>query len=208
MRMQCLASILVSLSLLLGGCYVDADTPVGDQVMAIDPKEWEGSWLSIGRGDTFRVKVVDAANGVLRATSISEWLGKTKLETTDLYLRRSASFGDYWLLSGKESDSDGNTTKPVYVWLGIAGAGRNTCVFWVPRGAVFRALVQSGVLPGKGSDPRVHLRQLTAEHLKMISEEDSVMRLSMLEDNPTLEPKSPFFFWNQPFVFIRLPGSD
>jgi uncharacterized protein YceK len=40
MRMQCLALMLTSLALLVGGCgSVTSETPVGDQITHIDPND-------------------------------------------------------------------------------------------------------------------------------------------------------------------------
>jgi len=130
MRPRYLAAIPVLLTLFIAGCgtVTSTEAPIGEGVTAIDPKDWEGTWLMYVPGAeivnvdflTFQVKVIDADNGVLSVTGLrdSKKEGGPELKNVRVYLRYRPS--DYWLWSVKSSDLSEDPDKPlVYLW-GIA----------------------------------------------------------------------------------------
>jgi hypothetical protein len=185
--------LLIPLTLLVGGCgTVTSATPVGDQVVAIESEDLDGAWLG-PKGTPLELRIVDAQNGVVRITEIGD---KGEVESLDVHFRRSDNaIGPYWLWSVKLSDFAKDTDYPGYLW-GIAKRDSEQIVFWLAQARTFRALVESGALPGEVSDDAVHLGQLTAQQLWLIHDEDSVM--SFIPG-----PKLALFHWDEPFVLVR-----
>jgi len=203
MRQRYLATILILLLLLIAGCgsVTSTEIPMGDVVTAIDPKDWEGTWLMYGPWNvgvlSFQVRVTDADNGVLDvATVLYHSNAAPVFKSFRLYLRHRQS--DYWLWSLKASDASDDAAQPGYFWgLAARRLGSERAVLWAPRENAFADLVDQGILQGEVSGTDVLLENFTEKQWELMEAEDSVLT------QHAHEPKLSLFYWEAPLVFIR-----
>lgn len=190
----------ITLSLLfaasLGACdSVLVPEPIGDEAVALEAADWQGTWVS---GEiVLMTTVLDAEAGIVQAAWMERYQDGARLETFEGQVRRT---GDWVFLSMPDPDPERNDTaapgeeaaalaEPAveYLWARILNDGR-TALLWWPRAEAFRAAVQDGRLPGsigEGNDMR--LGELTAEHLDLIN-----------------APESGLLGWQEPMVFVRI----
>jgi hypothetical protein len=169
---------VLALALCAASCSaVHSERPVGDEVLAAAPEEWNGTWLH--KDGAIQVKVVDGPNGVMRVAWPEDKGGEFKLESYTLQLRKSGA----WTFVNLREEGEGER----YLWGRFRKDGAQVIV-WTPDAEKFKALVRSGALPGKVSkDGDVVLRPLLARHTKLL----------------TSEQRGVLFDWTQPLVFFR-----
>ena len=215
MSLRSVALVLTPLVLLLGGCSaVTSDAPVGDKIEALDPKDWNGLWVfPQGLRDeddstAVRLVVSDAKNGVISASTsyLDHDAGRLvedelKILTGNLYVRRSDSSPGYWLISQKASEFN-ETSREGHGWV-IASRRSRQLILWVPNADAFKDLVTNGALHGEVFAGRystyVHLGELTAEDLALISSRDGVLSAR----REPVQPGLILFYWDNPLVFTR-----
>ena len=124
----------------------------------------------------------------------------------DLYLRRSDSFPEYWLMSLTAYDLNEHWPEQGYVWFIAHRDQARQVSLWVPNADTLKELVRSGVIHGevnwKMGGSEVLLDELTVEDLELIASHDSVISATRSSfDSGSLG--RPLFLWNRPLVFIR-----
>ena len=182
---------MVALAMLLAGCdAVSVDEPVGEEAVALEVADWQGTWVS---GEVvLMTTVLDAAAGRVQAAWMERYEEGARLETSEGVVRRT---GDWVFLSmpqpdDAEPDADAAPRPEAaarYLWVRVVNDGR-TALLWWPDAEAFRAAVRDGRLPGViGEDDDIHLGDLTAEHLELIN-----------------APESGLLGWQEPMVFVRI----
>lgn len=173
--------LLLSLFLLapgFPGCaavYVDA--PVGEIPVALDPDEWDGTWIVDGNAVVF--KVLDPEGGLIQLGWIeSEEEGELTVGRALLHLREAGER----MFATLESDE---SEEGWHYWALVIRTEENLLVL-EPKVDRFRGLVQEGRLPGhvegeSGSD--VYLTGMEPRHLNLILAEpvDALFDLDVLE---------------------------
>lgn len=191
----------------LAGCEaVYTPRPLGDEVVALDPAEWQGTWLAPDMVIT--TTVLDGAAGRLQAAWIERGTAGATLEIVEGSVRASGDWTFANILDETESEPPaearggaepaaegaapvaGQGTSqgigPRYVWLRVE-KGENHLTLWSPNVEQFKILVGDGRLPGRVTDDGVELGELTPEQLRMIN-----------------DPASNLLNWADPAVFVRI----
>ena len=194
-------------ALALAGCEaVYAPRPLGDEVVTLDPAEWQGTWLAPDMVIT--TTVLDGAAGRLQAAWIERGTAGATLEIVEGSVRASGDWTFANILDETESEPPaeapgsaepaaegaapvaGQGTSqgigPRYVWLRVE-KGENHLTLWSPNVEQFKILVGDGRLPGRVTDDGVELGELTPEQLRMIN-----------------DPASNLLNWADPAVFVRI----
>ena len=149
----------------LSGCAgVVSTRPVGlaPLDLADQADKWTGTWRS-SMGPC-AITVAEAANGVILMTSTKpEGWGRWSNETQRIYLRTG---GDWTYASMEFAEG----TNAVYLWGKIANEG-GTILWWQPDPSKFKALVESGALPG--TVEKTVRKKITAPDLPILGYTDS-----------------------------------
>jgi hypothetical protein len=179
----------------LVGCEaVYTPKPLGDEVVTLDPAEWQGTWLAPDMVIT--TTVLDGAAGRLQTAWIERGPAGVTLEVVEGSLRAT---GDWTFANtldepeespeeegGGEAPGVEQGTEPRYVWVRVE-KGENHLTVWSPNVEQFKILVGDGRLPGRVTDDGVVLGELTPEQLRMIN-----------------DPASNLLNWADPAVFVRI----
>ena len=190
-------------ALALAGCEaVYTPRPLGDEVVTLDPAEWQGTWLAPDMVIT--TTVLDGAAGRLQAAWIERGTAGATLEIVEGSVRASGDWTFANILDETESELPaeardgaepaaegaapvaGQGIGPRYVWLRVE-KGENHLTLWSPNVEQFKILVGDGRLPGRVTDDGVELGELTPEQLRMIN-----------------DPASNLLNWSDPAVFVRI----
>jgi hypothetical protein len=171
-------------ALALAGCEaVYAPKPLGDEVVTLDPAEWQGTWLAPDMVIT--TTVLDGAAGRLQTAWIERGPAGATLEVVEGTIRSTGDWVFASTLDEPEAPAD-ETTAPRYHWLRVE-KGENHLTVWSPNVEQFKILVGDGRLPGRVTDEGVELGELTPEQLRMIN-----------------DPASNLLNWADPAVFVRI----
>ena len=176
--MRLFKGLLVAVSVLsLTGCStVSSPKPMGENIVSVEPEQWEGTWITSTMDTPVSIKVTDAKKGILKAA----WLDDMKMESCEIYLLESGE----WMF-GNVKDEENSSR---FLW-GRLKKDDSQIIAWFPEVEKIRDLVKAGSLPGTvDEDGDVALGDLKAEHLKLITSDD----------------KGILFEWEEPLVLIRL----
>jgi hypothetical protein len=176
--MSLFKGMLVAVSVLsLAGCSSVCSTkPVGEKAVAVEPEEWEGTWINSEMDTPVSIKVTDAKKGILKAM----WIDKMKMESCDFQLLESGT----WMFGSMRKDDKDNR----YLW-GRIKKDAGQIIVWIPDVTKIRELVKAGTLTGTvAEDGDVTLGDLNAAQLSVITSED----------------KGLLFEWTNPLILIRL----
>ena len=169
-----LAALLV---LAFTGCSpVYVPTPLGEEPACLKAEEWDGTWQST-EGSVV-MKVTDSEKGLLR---ITEDTGNLEFESLDVLLRTS---GDWMFGSVKDEESKDVVR---YLWARVK-RDEGQVILWLPDTEKFKGLVSNGTLPGKVEGDEVHLGELSAAHLAILTSSSQGVLLN----------------WENPLVLIRM----
>jgi hypothetical protein len=186
-------------ALALVGCEaVYSPEPLGDEVVTLDPAEWQGTWLAPDMVIT--TTVLDGAAGRLQTAWIERGTAGATLEVVEGTLRATGDWTFANILDDAEAeapadapaDAEGKApdaeqvTEPRYVWVRVE-KGENHLMVWSPNVEQFKVLVGDGRLPGRVTDDGVVLGELTPEQLRMIN-----------------DPAANLLNWADPAVFVRI----
>jgi hypothetical protein len=181
--------------LLLAGCEaVYSSRPLGDTAVALDPAEWQATW--IGPDMVITTTVLDGAAGRLQSAWIERGPGGATLEVAEGDVRATGDWTFANMLDEKDppaestdSDSDGASgaePEPRYTWVRLQ-KGQNYLTVWSPNVERFKVYVGDGRLPGRVTDDGVVLGELTPAQLALIN-----------------DPASGLLDWSNPTVFVRI----
>lgn len=179
--MMRLALAMTSLLLFAGCTSVYSPEPLGDEVVSLDPAEWQGTWF--GGEMIVMTTVVDAGKGLLQAAWMERKGDGARFEVTVGQIRST----DGVLYASIEDDE--KEGKKLYHWSRI-DKDKDQLTLWLPRPEEFETLIKQGVLPGVVTEDGVVLEKLTAEHLEMLND----VSKNLLD-------------WQEPVVFYRLASS-
>jgi hypothetical protein len=188
----------------LAGCEaVYTSQPLGDEVVVLDPAEWQGTWLAPDMVIT--TTVLDGAAGRLQAAWIERGTAGATLEIAEGSIRASGDWtfanildeteeppGEAQGGEGGQGESEAGAAAdvvpaaPRYVWLRVE-KGESHLTLWSPNVEQFKILVGDGRLPGRVTDDGVELGELSPEQLRMIN-----------------DPASNLLNWADPAVFVRI----
>lgn len=176
-------------ALALVGCEaVYTPRPLGDEVVTLDPAEWQGTWLAPDMVIT--TTVLDGAAGRLQTAWIERGPSGVTLEVVEGSIRAT---GDWTFANTLDEPEDQveeegaeQGTEPRYVWVRVE-KGENHLMVWSPNVEQFKILIGDGRLPGRVTDDGVVLGELTPEQLRMIN-----------------DPASNLLNWADPAVFVRI----
>ena len=184
-------------ALALVGCEaVYTPKPLGDEVVTLDPAEWQGTWLAPDMVIT--TTVLDGAAGRLQTAWIERGPAGVTLEVVEGSIRSTGDWtfanilDDAEVLADTPADAEGaapraeQATEPRYVWVRVE-KGDNHLTVWSPNVEQFKILVGDGRLPGRVTDDGVVLGELTPEQLRMIN-----------------DPAANLLNWADPAVFVRI----
>jgi hypothetical protein len=166
-------------ALLLAGCdAVFTPEPLGDDVVKLDPAQWQGTWLTTDM--VVVTTVLDSDKGRLQAAWLEREENGAEMESFSGLVRSS---DEIYYFNIKDSNEG---VERRYHWIRVDPAdGRMT--LWGPDLEQFEAAVASGRIPGKKTDDGVVLGELEAEHMKMIND----VSTGLLQ-------------WDDPAVMIRI----
>lgn len=179
------AAVAVAIS----GCSAVLSThPVGERPQAVDPADWDGTWLAEDGALTF--KVVDPAAGKLVVGWIEDSEGELGLESLEALLLSS---NDRLFVNIRDdAEEDGKPPTPRYLFA-LARREGAELVLWTPRVEPFRTLVDNGTLPGQAEGDEIVLGPMSPEQLALV----------------TSGRAAELFAWDEPVVFRRLiPSPD
>lgn len=191
--MNKISLLALMLTLPLSGCNVVllvlSKKPLGDKPLKVDPKNWQGNWVT--NEGFVSIRVTDGATGSLQLTWTAEDPNsKPQLKTVSAQLRQS---GDWTFLNikGDQVDDDGkegdDPKKDYFVWARVKRDGE-FFIAWAPEKKAFEELVKNGVLPGEIKDNAVILDSLDPE------------KTSNLKNHADCS----LFRWEHPMVFFRV----
>lgn len=181
--------------LLLAGCEaVYSPQPLGDTAVALDPAEWQGTWLA---PDTVIITtVLDGEVGRLQTAWMERGPEGAKMEVVEGSIRATGEWTFANMLDDKRDaeqpaagENEGETpadSEPVYSWLRLQ-KGQNHLTVWSPNVEQFKLFVGDGRLPGRVTDDGVVLGVLTPAQLALIN-----------------DPASGLLDWNNPAVFVKI----
>lgn len=191
------ARILASLlTLALAACdTVTSPAPLGEEVVRVNPAEWEGFWMH--PDGPLSIKVIDAEQGLLRF----DYEDEGKPVSLPVQLRQSNGWQFVNVTVG-DFDPDLDAEHPEHwLWARVLHKG-DTLIAWGPQPSVFAGLVAEGVLPGAVDEGSVVLGSLCPEHYRVITASSHGLVLD----------------WENPLVLTRaahdglppplLPGAD
>jgi len=176
-----LVFILCVVFVLCSCSVVASKRPVGETPVALNTKEWDGTWFNPG-GDYCMMKVKNENEGILRLA----WFEDDKEVThksSDVFIRKSGN----WLFASMKEDDDKNVVDSPYVWA-IIKKSRKTIFIWLPNEDRFKKLVETKTFPGEVKNGTLILTDLKPEHMKII----------------TTDERSSLFDWEDPLVLIKL----
>lgn len=172
--------VLCAVALAAGCSGVYSPVPVGDKPTNIEDtsEEWQGTWVH--PAGALYIKVMDAANGVLKVAWIDDRQGDLVLDTASVFLRDGGGWTFASIMPG------GATDDTPYLW-GRIEMGKRLAIFWMPDVDKFEALVREGKIPGEVEGNDVVLGRLTSSHLELIASETSGV----------------LFDWEEPLVLMK-----
>lgn len=157
------------MSLTVSSCtWVVSVEPVGDESLYLEPREWEGVWVSdmwsdSGGVETFTVRIVDAVSGVLERRHLQD-------STTHQFFVRQNAYGNdkdkhAFFISVLNEDDD----PAGYSWAMFQRNG-NALIPFLPDFDEFKTLVEKGEINGTlESEYVVRLEHLPKDQLDRIS---------------------------------------
>lgn len=179
---------VLALALLSGGCSaVLTVEPVGREPVVLDPAEWDGVWcdldaaathlsgVRVDEGDCLTLTVIDPEEGTLEVVD-----PKSREPDRAAIVRRTPGSDAMFLTVPYPPDANEHA-----FWVRIR-VNDGVLLFWEPTVDAFRALVESGSLPGS-SGQDVVLFPLDADALGLIREQESLL-----------------FRWEDPEVLVRV----
>jgi hypothetical protein len=141
--------ILAICLLTLIGCLVESQEPVGETPASINPREWEGAWVSSENdpGTPRILQIFNPPQGIFLMKH-KKWNEKKKQaeysEIHWLYLRQS---GDWLFASWREVGAS------MFLWGKIENRamedGGRVLLLWLPNPDKIHALIKEGLLPGR-----------------------------------------------------------
>ena len=185
--------------LVLVGCEaVYTPKPLGDEVVMLDPAEWQGTWLAPDMVIT--TTVLDGAAGRLQTAWIERGPSGVTLEVVEGSIRSTGDWTFANILDDVEAEARADTpvaaqgetagaeqgTEPRYFWVRVEKSEKHLTL-WSPNVEQFKILIGDGRLPGRVTDDGVVLGELTPEQLRMIN-----------------DPAANLLNWADPAVFVRI----
>lgn len=186
-------------ALLLAGCEaVFTPRPLGDAAVALDPAEWQATW--VGPDMVITTTVLDAEAGVLQAAWIERGTQGATLEVVEGSIRATGEWTFANILDEKQGgdQADGevrgevaaaaleSAPGPRFTWVRLEKRDRHLTV-WSPNVEQFKRFVGDGRLPGEVTDDGVVLGELTEAQVRMIN-----------------DPASNLLNWADPGMFVRI----
>lgn len=187
--------LIVALAVLSGCDSVTVDKPFGDPPKTIRQEEWAGYW-HIDDDTVLRIRVVDAAAGLLEAASIEDGDSDPKIERTKIHLREVGEWKFMFLPGKKEGEG--------YTWCKYDNYEGKMVIVWLPSTAKFKTAVEQGLLRGEvraettpepaGSpfkatkQTNIFVKDLGKKEIELIASED----------------KGVYFDWQHPLPFMRI----
>lgn len=189
MKTPCRMLLLTSFLWLTGCESVFVAQPLGDEVVVLEEKLWQGQWSN---GEmVITTTIINAEKGILQAAWVERGELGGELEMATGYVRRT---GGVIYLNLPNLDSDalpdedaGDDKVPEYHWARLQ-QDEHRAVLWWPSQERFRDAIRAGTLPGtirEGHD--VVLGQLNEQQLQYIN-----------------TPEANLLNWTEPLVFVRI----
>ena len=179
-----LTNLALSLFLVvLSGCVL-TKTPLGDAPLNISghENEWEGAWFD-GEG-AVRVRVEDAAQGILQAGWVDEHDGNLVFMSIQLQIRKTADrlYANFELTGLNPPQANRDYLIPARIKL-----ENRHLEFWLMDDKVVGDLVSKGVLPGR-----------VEKEVVIVDKLDEAQLMSGTGNSRKL------FEWNHPHSFYKL----
>ncbi len=159
--------LMILLALLAAGCgQVRSQAPVGPYPAKIDPKVYEGMWLSTYSGISVSVVVTDEKQGRLKAAWLETEDDISRVQQAEIEMRSSTPGGPAEFLSIRfDPELDGYKGKAPWLLAGIVTNEQNHFAkILVADAGEFATPVESGKLPGMverhGESTDVYLDEL------------------------------------------------
>lgn len=187
--------VLGALMFLAGCDSVTVDKPFGTPPVKIDKEEWAGYWHLDG-DEVCRIRIVDAAAGLLEAAVIQDNDEGLQVERTKIYLREVGDWKFMFLPGEKEGEG--------FTWAKYENHEGKMVMVWLPASKKFQAAIAQGLLRGevlsetapgaKGTvlgemkSTSVLLKELGQREIELIMSDD----------------KGVFFDWQHPLPFLRI----
>jgi hypothetical protein len=194
--MKTIAFWAIGFLALLAGCdKVTVEKPFGTPPAKIDPAEWVGYW-HLDDDEVGRIKIVDAAAGLLEAAVVKDGPGGQQVERTKIYLREVGAWKFLFLPGEKASDG--------YTWVKYENYDGKMVMVWLPSTRRCKAALEQGLLRGEvrsEGDPAAKgtlLGETTSTTILLKELSPKEIELIMSED------KGPFFEWQHPLPFLRV----
>lgn len=155
--------LALALAVLASACtVVTTAEPLGTHPVALEPAEWDGTWLH-AEGAVF-LKVTDAAAGRMQLVALDESDGDDAL--TARTIRVEVLGHDGWLFANLVVDEEPDTT----YWVRLKREGRQLLA-WLPSPEAVAEVVRAGHLPGEVDEHgNVHLAPLDDAGLRVITD--------------------------------------
>lgn len=173
--------LCMSLTLALTCCGCSAvytHRPVGLTATDItaEAAEWEGTWVH--PEGAFSVLVEDGSNGLIQAAWVERGGGALKHKSATVHLRDAGG----WTFASAQAENEDD----LYVW-GRIEKEKRSALIWLPDVAKFKALIESGTLPGVTNGSNVILGDLSTNDF----------------DNICSDSKQVLFDWDKPLVLWK-----
>lgn len=178
---------LMAIVLVTGCDAVYTRQPIGDEPLALETAQWQGTWLN---GEVVMLTtVLDADNGKLQTAWLERGETGARMEVVVGEVRHTGE--RVYINSLDEPDeadeSAPESGSPPYYWARIRVEER-TMTVWMPRLEAFRKAVEEGRLPGRiDADENVVLDRLEPDHLALID-----------------SPEANLLQWSEPLVLVRV----
>ena len=192
MKTPCRMLLLLSFLWLTACESVFVTQPLGDEVVVLEEKLWQGQWSN---GEmVITTTIINAEKGILQAAWVERGQLGGELKVATGYVRRT---GDVIYLNLPNFDSEalpdedtGEAELPEaleYHWARLHHDGHRA-ILWGPDQNRFRDAVKTGTLPGSiKEDQDVLLGKLNEEHVRSIN-----------------SPEANLLTWTEPLVFVRI----
>ncbi len=183
-------SLLLLTCVCLTACEsVFVTQPLGDDVVVLEEKLWQGQWSN---GEmVLTTTIIDAEKGILQAAWVERGELGGELEMATGYVRRTGAV-TYLNLPNFDSDAppaeDSGENKPLEYHWALLQHDEHHAILWWPNQNRFRDAVKAGILPGSiKEDQDVLLGKLSEAQLQRIN-----------------TPEANLLNWTEPLVFVRI----